>query len=177
LDLRLLAGNTAVHSDMITWNYNEPVESAAFQLLNIIFSVPQISVRLEEIPASHQKMLNFWLSFWNAHRKTLLDTNIQPLYPDKSYPIVYNISRKELIAGLYQSHFIIDVPKQHGDKNIYIVNATVTKSITIDFSNNSTRKIRIYDCQGNIITNKTMNLKAGLNQFDVPASGLLELSN
>jgi len=55
LDLRLIAGETAVHSDMITCCYTEPVESAAFQLLNVMFSVPQISVRLQDIPASHQK--------------------------------------------------------------------------------------------------------------------------
>ena len=54
IDVRLLAGNTAVHADMLMWNYAEPVETAALQLLNVLFSVPQVSVRLEAVPAEHR---------------------------------------------------------------------------------------------------------------------------
>jgi alpha-galactosidase len=52
VDLRLLSGNTAVHSDMMMWHYDEPTEIAALQFLNVIFSVPQMSVRLEGVPGS-----------------------------------------------------------------------------------------------------------------------------
>lgn len=50
LDMRLLAGQTAVHSDMLTWTHDEPVESAALQFVNALFAVPQLSVRLGALP-------------------------------------------------------------------------------------------------------------------------------
>ncbi|HSG48604.1 MAG TPA: glycoside hydrolase family 36 protein, partial [Longimicrobiales bacterium] len=56
VDLRVLSGATPVHSDMLMWNVEEPVEAAALQLLNVIFSVPQVSVRLGEIPRDHLAM-------------------------------------------------------------------------------------------------------------------------
>ncbi|MGE9270226.1 MAG: glycoside hydrolase family 36 protein, partial [Verrucomicrobiales bacterium] len=64
VDLRLVADDTAVHSDMIMWHHDEPVESAALQLLNVLFSVPQISVRLADISEDHRAMLKFWLGYW-----------------------------------------------------------------------------------------------------------------
>lgn len=177
LDLRLIAGETAVHSDMLTWNYKEPVESAALQLLNVLFSVPQISVRLEEIPLSHKKMLKFWMSFWNRHSQTLLAPDLQPLYPEKSYPIVYNSTEKECVIGLYQSHFIVDVSKQNLHKDIYIINASQVGEVTIKATSSLEKKLTIYDCQGNLIIRKRVTLKNGFSSFDVPSSGLLVLSN
>ena len=56
VDLRLLSGNTAVHSDMFMWHYDEPVETAALQFLNILFAVPQLSVCREDIPDDHREM-------------------------------------------------------------------------------------------------------------------------
>ena len=88
VDVRLLAGNTAVHSDMLMWSNHEPVASAALQLLNILFSVPQISVRIDTIPADHRQMLAFWLGFWREHREVLLDGDFQPLHPEQFYPFV-----------------------------------------------------------------------------------------
>ena len=44
--LKVLSGNTAVHSDMVMWHYEDTVESAAMQLIHVLFTVPQISVRL-----------------------------------------------------------------------------------------------------------------------------------
>jgi alpha-galactosidase len=49
--LRALTGNTAVHSDMVMWHYEDTVESAAMQLIHALFTVPQISVRLARCPS------------------------------------------------------------------------------------------------------------------------------
>lgn len=48
-NLRIMAQNTAVHSDMFIWRKEERVEDAALQILNILYSVPQLSVRLGEV--------------------------------------------------------------------------------------------------------------------------------
>jgi alpha-galactosidase len=62
-NVRLLGGNTAVHSDIFIWHIEESVEAAAMQILNILFSVPQLSVRLTQLPEDHLQMIGFWRSF------------------------------------------------------------------------------------------------------------------
>jgi alpha-galactosidase len=42
--------DTAIHSDMVMWHYEDTVQSAAMQLIHSLFTVPQISVRLAEVP-------------------------------------------------------------------------------------------------------------------------------
>jgi len=42
---------------MIMWHYEESGEIAALQFLNILFSVPQVSVRLADVPAAHRDMV------------------------------------------------------------------------------------------------------------------------
>ncbi|NIO10738.1 MAG: alpha-galactosidase, partial [Deltaproteobacteria bacterium] len=63
-DIRLLCGNTAVHSDMYMWHRDDPVEKAALQILNVLFSVPQLSVRLDSVPEEHIRMIKFWTEYW-----------------------------------------------------------------------------------------------------------------
>lgn len=78
MDLRLLSGDPAVHSDMLMWHPDEPVEQAAFQLLNVMFSVPQALVRLDAIPPARTEMLTFYLDYWNRNRSVLLDGELVP---------------------------------------------------------------------------------------------------
>ena len=66
-----------VHSDMITWNNNDTNESVAKQLIAVLFGVPQISVRLDEIKAKHYEVLKFWLNFWMENREVLLDGKLK----------------------------------------------------------------------------------------------------
>lgn len=88
IDVRMLAGDSAVHADMLMWNYAEPVETAALQLLNVLFSVPQVSVRLEAVPAEHRAMLRFYLGFWREYRDVLLDGTLRADHPELDYPRV-----------------------------------------------------------------------------------------
>ena len=68
-DLRLIASKkTAVHSDMLMWDYSASAEAAALQLINVMFSVPQISMRLSELSAEHRKMLKFYLALWKEYK-------------------------------------------------------------------------------------------------------------
>ena len=59
-DIKMLAGNTAVHSDMITWHKDDTVEVAALQMINTLFGVPQISVLLKEAAKDHLNMIKFY---------------------------------------------------------------------------------------------------------------------
>ena len=61
LDLRMMSGCGVVHSDMLMWDKSGSTENAARQITNVLFSVPQISVKLNDIPAEHMEMLKFYL--------------------------------------------------------------------------------------------------------------------
>ena len=88
VNLRLTSGKTAVHSDMLMWNREDTVESAALQFANALFGVPQVSVKLVTLPEEHKKMLKYYLSFWRANRELLIDGKILAANPESAYSIV-----------------------------------------------------------------------------------------
>ncbi len=172
LDIRLLCGSTACHSDMIMWHRDEPVESAALQMLNILFSVPQISVLIDQLPEAHQNMLRFWLQWWIQHRETLLDGTLSVKHPELSYTQAAASSNSEHIACAYSREIITVVPCPY----IAVVNATRQAGIHIEsLENLGTQRCRIKDVCGNVISDSDQNIQAGISSFAVPAAGLLEI--
>ena len=69
INLRLVSGSCAVHSDMIYWSREDTPEGVAVQLWGTLFSVPQISARLGDITDEQKAVLKNYLDFWNEHRK------------------------------------------------------------------------------------------------------------
>lgn len=88
VNLRLTSGKTAVHSDMLMWNVDSPVEIAALQLCSVLYGVPQISMRIDRLPSEHVEMLKFYLDFWRSHRDILLDGDLYAKNPESEYSIV-----------------------------------------------------------------------------------------
>lgn len=174
IDLRLLADHTAVHSDMIVWHPSEPVASAALQLLNVLFSVPQVSVRLAEVSPEHRKMIGFWLHYWKENRATLLDGELQPVSPAANYPLVLARSSDKLIAALYQDMVIVPGPQM--PSQIDVVNAKPSPSVVLRFEKVfGPATVRIRDCQGKQISKQSQVLGVGATTWEVPPSGLLEI--
>lgn len=174
VDLRLLADHTAVHSDMFIWHPDEPVESAALQFLNVIFSVPQISVKLAEVSPAHREMLGFWLGYWKTNRNVLLDGEFQPVSPVQNYPMVISRSPEKLIAAVYQN--IVIAPGANPPGQIDVVNAKPGKSVVINFQEVYGRATVITrDCRGKKVSEATSDILPGAHAFDVPPSGLLEI--
>ncbi len=123
VDLRLTSGNTAVHSDMLEWNGQESPQVAAFQLWNVLFAVPQISVRLETIPDSHRRMLRFWMGFWEKNRDLLLHGRLVPLAPMMNYPVVMAERPGQRLIAVYHGGLLVEVPAEQGGM-VQIVNAS-----------------------------------------------------
>lgn len=130
LDLRLSSGTLAVHSDMIIWNGDEPPETAALQFLNILFCVPQISVRLDGLSAAHREMLRRWLDFWSVHRETLMFGELRPMRPDLNYSVVYAYGKGEQVIAVYDADQVVRVDSAKG--TAYIVNATPAASLLVE---------------------------------------------
>jgi alpha-galactosidase len=174
VDLRLIADTTAVHSDMIMWHPDESVEAAALQVLNILFSVPQISVRLAEISDDHRQMLKFWLGYWKENRSVLLDGKLRAVAPAQNYPMVMGRQDGKLIAAIYQDMFV-PTGEEPLDA-IDVVNGKSTPGAVVrldrDFGKS---EITIYDTLGDVVSREKKDLGTGAHAFDVPPSGLVQI--
>lgn len=87
-DIRLLSGPVPVHSDPITWHPGESVTDAALHMQHTLFSVPQLSVRLEAMPPSHLAMIETYLRFWREHRDVITSGGLMPLEPHNMFPAI-----------------------------------------------------------------------------------------
>ncbi|NBD25363.1 glycoside hydrolase family 36 protein [Paenibacillus glycinis] len=174
IDVRLLCGNTAAHSDMIMWHPGEPADAAALQLINILFAVPQISVRLDTLPQDHKDMTAFWLRFWREHRDTLMNGYLEPHHPELNYPLVTARSEHAFIAAAYHDTVVAldgDLPV-----TIILVNGTRGSRLIAEAAENiGPRSVRVLDCCGREIAAYELDGLQGLKAFDVPASGLVIL--
>jgi alpha-galactosidase len=173
-DLRLLSGATAVHADMIMWHPGEPVEVAALQLLNVLFSVPQVSVRLQQIPPEQLAMLDFYTGYWRRNRELLLDGEFEALSPLGNYPVLRARRGGRQIVGLYAD----SVVRLDGRtlETIDVVNAKSSRAVVLDADGDlGSYRVTVRDCQGRVVRSDRVRLSQGLTRFDVPVSGLLTL--
>jgi alpha-galactosidase len=175
VDLRLLSGTTAVHSDMIMWHYDEPVEIAAFQLLNIIFSVPQVSVRLEDIPDDHREMIRFYTDYWTRNRSVLLDGMFEARYPLANYPLLIGYDREKQILATY-SDVVVPLDAARPTERIDILNAKPSERLLVDVAQALGRyRYTITDSQGWVRETGEVSLEVGTHSFTVTVSGMIAL--
>jgi alpha-galactosidase len=176
IDLRLLSGTSAVHADMIMWHAGEPVEIAALQFLNILFSVPQVSVRLQEIPRDQFEMIRFYTGYWNANRSVLLDGALEAPFPLANYPWVRARAGGKQIVALYNDA-IVPVDTAEGTTAIDVVNAKHSAAVVLSLQRDlGEYRYEVKDCQGHVVKSGQATLTKGLSNFDVPVSGLVALT-
>ena len=170
-DLRLTSGDVAaVHGDMLEWDLAAPAETAALQLLSTLFAVPQVSVRLADLPPRHRAMLRFWLRFWNAHRDTLLGADVRPLHPEGAYPVVAAVGAGEAVSAVYQSGVAADVWPD-GARAGFVANATTGDRLVLRFAR-APKAVEVFDCAGRRVAGSAPR-RAGLWEAAVPPGGLL----
>ena len=174
LDLRLLCGESAVHSDMLMWHKDEPVESAALQIVNILFAVPQISVLLDTLPPQHLTMIRYWLTFWRNHRDVLLDGELAALHPETNYPVVLATTPEKRVVVMYQDTLVN--PGLHLPGTLMVVNGTLDQRMVLEFAEDAgTRQLTIFDCQGQVSRKERVHISKGLLRIEVPAAGMVTL--
>ena len=171
LDVRMLAGDTAVHSDMLMWHPDEPVESAALQLLAVLFAVPQISVRLDRLPPPHSAMLRHWLAVWRDHRDVFLGGELCAVSPELGYPAAWARRGEELVAAVY-ADVVLRVPSV---RHLLVANATRGDRVVLELERATAGHLRVRDAIGRSVTDEARNFAAGVQRISVPPAGLLEL--
>lgn len=169
VDLRLMSGDTAVHSDMLMWHADEPVEVAARQLLNVLFGVPQISVRLDKVSEEHRRMLAFWTAFFAEHR-ALLAAPMEVESPELLYPLVRTRLGDEEAIAVYAAHHAATLSDA---KVTWLFNVADDTEVVL---RNSDRpgSAAIFDCTG--VQTAQMDLPAAqLQAIEVPVGGFAHI--
>lgn len=165
-DIRLICGKTPVHSDMFIWSIDEPVEVGALQFANILFSVPQISTSIGQLPKNHLAMLKFYVTFWLKHRELLLDGEFTAYHPEANYPLLTAQTSDAWIAGVYVP-MSVNLPSDK--KRWTIVNASGASGIVVT-GNLGLCHAEITDCMGNIVSSGSWKLD-GVSHLPIPPCG------
>ena len=164
VNLRMTSGKTAVHSDMIMWSENDSVENAALQFANVIFSVPQISMLIKELPQEHTEMLKFYISFWMEYRHVLLDGKLTAKNPENDYSQASSTLDNTTVTAVYTNN-VIDAKS---DKTV-VVNASGFDSVIV--KNAAEKSFTVKNCKGEIIGTGTV--KNNLEEIAVTKSGIV----
>ncbi len=172
VDLRLTSGKTAVHSDMLMWNYDEPTEHAALQITNILFGVPQISVLIDKLSEEHKKMLGFYLGYWREHRELLLDGNLTARHIENCYSLIQSEKDGEIFAVAH-TESMLSLDKEY--KKIIFVNACGDDSLFIRAKQDMTLPYRIINCCGEEIECGEVKLSQIPTEFAAPLSSIVEI--
>ena len=162
--LRFTSGKTAVHSDMIMWNVEDTPENAALQFVSILYSVPQISMRVDKLPQSLYRMLKYYISFWKQWRDVLLDGRLTAENPESEYSMVTSVLDDKAVITAYTKN-VVDVKT----KNTVVVNGTAGESFIIKNAKN--KQYRVVNCMGDEI--ETGYLDSDLCEISIPTAGIL----
>lgn len=164
VNLRYTSGKTAVHSDMIMWNTEDTAENAALQFASILYSVPQISMRIDKLPEDHYKMLKFYISFWRKWREVLLDGKIIATNPECEYSLVCSELEDKAVFTAYSDR-VIPVKT----KETVAVNATAGETLII--KNAAGKKYTVLNCKGEEISQG--EIVSNLQEINVPTAGMV----
>ena len=165
INMRLTSGNTPVHSDMLMWHPDDTVESAALQLASILYSVPQISVKIDRLCEEHKKMLKFYLDFWRENRTVLIDGKLTAKAPESVYSQASASKDTEVICTVYTDRTV------HMDyaKKLTVVNAAYEPSVIVKQADR--RSFTVLNCMGEEIESGTVN--GMLFETTVPTAGMV----
>lgn len=173
-DLRMLSGNTAVHSDMLMWHKDEKAEIAALQIIACIFSTIQISVKLGVIPEEQVQMLSFWMSFAKEHRELLLEQDFIPFEPQHLYPEVRAVQDTKAIIAIYAARRMVSITENL--KEVILLNGTKEQEMYLEFDSKRRFVLVQKDCCGRECKTETVTFEKGIHRLPVTTSGLIYLT-
>lgn len=169
LDLRMMMGSQAVHSDMLMMCPYEKVENNAIQIVSCMFGVLQYSGRMEEMTKELAEMSVFWLNFLKEHKALLLEGRLEAFEPHLIYTWAKSTLDNECAVGVYA----IDKCVQPDPVDtIYIANGCAGNRVLAELS--GTYRVQILDCRGREISRCEQSF-SGITALPVPSGGLAVL--
>lgn len=170
-DIKMICGNTAVHSDMVTWHPEEPLEIAALQIINVLFGVPQLSIILRDAPKPYIDMIAFYTRYWNDNSDVFTTGDFKPSRPLANYPTQRVSKNGNTIIGVYNT-YVIEL--ENDDDEIHVLNGQIANQIIIRNTRDlGDYRCTSYDCQGQVVEEKTITFSKGVLEIAVPPCGIL----
>jgi len=169
LDLRMLMGDQAVHSDMLMMAPFEDPKINALQIISCMFGVMQFSGRLETLDAKNVQMSRFWLSFLKEHRALLQSKNLETYEAHLLYTWAKATEGKECAVGVYA---IDKCVKPDAADTVYIANGCMGERMFVELEGKY--RVQILNCFGDEVScfDKVF---AGVECLYVPVGGLAVL--
>jgi len=173
-DVKLLCGESAVHSDMITWSKYASVEQAALQFTSLMFSVPQLSVRLAERSTEELDMSRFFTKYWNDNKQILLNGDFTAFKPLSNYPLLRAEDENKVIIGIYDD-VVLEIDEVVS--RIDIINGKLSKDVVLNCPQDmGTWKLDIIDCRGILQSSSSINLVSNVHRIVCPENGMIYMS-
>lgn len=171
VDLRLLNYPVAVHSDMLYWAKGESLKLCARQLLNILFSVPQISVILGESTEEQKKLVKDYLDYWMENRDIILHGDFKAIYPEQNYTVISSETENKRISVHHG-----DIPYVFDGKSCDLFHNGDVDGVIVENSTDSTVSVEIYELFGKEPVSVVTLEPCGIQRISVPQTGMIRIS-
>lgn len=169
--LRLLTPDRAVQLDPGLWHPDDDDTNVAVHLINLLVSVPMISIELDLYPQTHLDLIRYWIGFYNAHRDTIIHGDFKPVLRASYIPAIYFCGSEESIIGVYDD---LAISVDSSSPKTWILNASTQARIDlIPSSEIFQRRVICRDKFGNICSEEDMNFP--LPYLKVEIGGSLEI--
>ena len=152
---------------MLLWHLDDPVENAALQFVSAIFTVPQISMKIEELPKDHITMLTHYLSFWKQWREVLIDGKLTADNPEMNYTVAASTLGNKSVIVPY-----CNVITQVKTDTAVILNATGFDFVSVQGAKNKIYKV--VSCMGETLSEG--KIEADIQQINAPLSAQIFIS-
>lgn len=173
LALRMTCGETAVHSDMVMWNKNEPVELAAFQLTRALFAVPQISIKNVSMTKEHMDMVERYLKLWMNYQDTILSGEMTYKGYSNNYLYVSACDENRQVGVVYAGQMAY---VENMTDEIVIFNSSMNDKVLFDTKATRKYAYTVYDCCGKELQKEIVNLENMTLISQVPINGTIILT-
>lgn len=169
--LRLLAPDRAVHLDPALWHPDDTDENVAVHLINVISSVPTISVELDRYPQSHLDLIRYWIGFYRQHRDTIVHGEFAPEWRSGQFPLIRFGGADETILGVYDD---IALTLGDTDERTWVLNASTRPYVELLPNELSgPRRVRTLDKFGQSVSEQ--DLVFPVARLPVEVGGSLEI--
>ncbi len=168
VDCRLLAGDRAVHSDMLMWHPSASVENVAQQFVGAMFGTPQVSMELDALSPEHDHVVRHWLGFLRDHADALLHGVLLPSRPDARYTQVRAVGAAETVVAVFTDPVV-----RVEESCTVVVNGSAGRRLYVEGATGSVDLV-VSDCSGHGVHRETRTVPA-VWVIDVPVGGVARI--
>ncbi|TDD51769.1 alpha-galactosidase [Kribbella antibiotica] len=171
IDSRLLAGDRAVHSDMLMWHPSATPETVAQQFIGALFSTVQVSMELEALPPAHDRVVRYWLGFLSEHFDVLQHGVLLPSRSDARYTQVKAVNAATTLVAAFTNPL---VQLTETDRSVVLVNGGSEPRLLVEGAGPGPVDLVVSDCSGAELYRRTTT-PPGLWVIDVPVAGVARI--